>query len=388
MVVHDLYPDSRVSREVRAAIAEGFEVDVVAMRGDGEHAFEIVEEARVHRLPFGRRRGAGAAGVLWEYVGFTLLAAARVAQLALKRRYRVVQVHGPPDFLMLAAVVPRMLGAGVVFDIHDLAPDVFAMRFGEKPGAQPADRALKLVERAATGFADEVVTVHEPYRRELIARGVPGAKVSVVMNSVDENLLEQLRPKSRDDSGFRVVYHGTVNPAYGLEVLVEAAARAVERVPSLRLEIYGHGDSLPEIRARAAALGIADRLELPGFLPQGEVLAAVAGASVGVIPNQRNRLNRFALSTKLFEYVVLDIPVVCADLPTLREHFSPDELLFYRPGDAEELASALVEIATEPGAAAGRAAAAKLRYDEYRWPVSAQRYAAALRRAERARSKA
>jgi glycosyltransferase involved in cell wall biosynthesis len=121
------------------------------------------------------------------------------------------------------------------------------------------------------------------------------------------------------------------------------------------------------------------------FLPQAEVLERVQGASVGVIPNLPTALNRFALSTKLFEYVALGIPVVSADLPTIRRHFSDSELLFFRAGDVDALSAALLEIRCGPAAAAARTEAALERYERYRWPEQARRYAAVLARyAERA----
>ena len=103
---------------------------------------------------------------------------------------------------------------------------------------------------------------------------------------------------------------------------------------------------------------IARLLTAPGPLPHREVLERVAGASVGVVPNRPIPLNRFALSSKLFEYVALGIPAVVSDLPTLREHFSPQEVCFFRPGDATALAEALLAVARDPQAAATRARAA------------------------------
>ena len=115
-------------------------------------------------------------------------------------------------------------------------------------------------------------------------------------------------------------------------------------------------------------------------LSQREVLRAVQPASVGVIPNLPTKLNRFALSTKLLEYVALGVPVVCSDLPTLREHFTDQEVLFFEPGNAHALADALVRTAADPEAARQRAAAALSRYEEYRWSANAARYVGALRR--------
>ncbi|MDX6512107.1 MAG: hypothetical protein QOE36_1611 [Gaiellaceae bacterium] len=381
MVVHGPYPvgEPRVARETAAALAAGWDVDVVAMRRDGEPARELVEGATVYRLPLTHQRGGGVRQILAEYVGFATLAALRVAALASRRRYDVVHVHNPPDFLVLAALYPRLLGAKVVFDVHDLSPDMFEMRFEGRSFAPLADRVLRGLERAAIRAADLVVTVHEPYRRELLARGAAPESTVVVMNSQDESLL----PAATDQAAaaeFRVVYHGTVTRSYGLDLLVEAAALARRRIPALRVEIYGGGDAVEELRSQSADLGVADIVHVDGeYRPHREILAAVAGASAGVIPNRPSRLNRFALSSKLFEYVALGVPVVSANLPTLAEHFTSDAVAFFEAGSAEALAEALVEVASDPGAAASRVAAARREYEPYRWPRQAEMYVAALR---------
>jgi glycosyltransferase involved in cell wall biosynthesis len=126
--------------------------------------------------------------------------------------------------------------------------------------------------------------------------------------------------------------------------------------------------------------GIADRVLVTGErLGQRDVLSRVAGASVGVVPNRPTRLNRFALSSKLFEYVVLGIPAVSADLPTIRAHFTDDEVKYFEPGSSESLAAALLDVARNPEAAAARAAAARGRYDaEYDWALNSQRYVSTL----------
>ena len=331
MIVHGPFPpDSRVARAVRVAIDERWEVDVLATRQPGQLETEVVDGARVTRLPIQHRWGGSTFAVAREYLGFTALASLRAAQLAGRHRYAVVHVHNPPDFLIAAALVPKLLGASVIFDVHDFAPDMFAMRLGRKRGAGLADRVLRLLERAAAALADDVLTVHEPYRQELATRGVPVEKITVVMNSVDERLL----PPPRDDppyDGFRVVYEGTLTPPYGVHLLVQAVAQIAPEVPDARVEVYGDGDSAAEIQSLSAKLGVESRVWMSGcFLPQREVLERIQSASVGVIPNLPTSLNRFALSTKLFEYVALGLSVVSADLPTIRAHFSDDEVLFFK----------------------------------------------------------
>jgi glycosyltransferase involved in cell wall biosynthesis len=375
MLLHGPFPpDPRVARQVRVAVENGWQVEVIAMRQPGQARKEMVDGALVRRLPLAHRWGTNAVRVVGEYAGFTALACVVLAGLLTRRRYDVVQVHNPPDFLIAAAVLPKLLGSRVILDIHDLSSDMFSMRFGGRPGAGVADRVLRFVERTATRVANAVITVHEPYRRELVARGVPADKVTVVMNSVDEQLLSELGERGRG-SGLLIVYPGMVTPPYGVHLLVEALAQIADEVPDARLEIYGDGDSLPQIRALAERLDVADRVELSRrFLPQREVIARIASASVGVIPNLPTPLNRFALSTKLFEFVALGVPVVAAGLPTMREYFSDRELLFFEAGDAAALAAALLEVARDPQAAERRALAARRRYDAYRWPIYGRRY--------------
>ena len=163
--------------------------------------------------------------------------------------------------------------------------------------------------------------------------------------------------------------------------MIEAAAQVVPDVPNLRVEIYGDGDALPEVRARVSELGLSDRVHLSGrFLPQPEVLERVSLASVGVICNLPEKRNQTAIPTKLFEYARLGVPIATADLLAIREHFSADEVRFFRAGSDDDLADALREIASFPEAARARADAARQRYESYAWPVSARRYVELLDR--------
>jgi glycosyltransferase involved in cell wall biosynthesis len=380
MAVHSPYPpDPRLAREIRVAVQDGYEVDVVAMRQPGQPMLEEIEGARVRRLPVMHRRGTTLLGAIGEYLGFTALALACIARQMLKRRYSIVQIHNPPDFLVLAGVIPRLLGSRLLLDVHDLSPDMFSMRFGTRRGAAAMERVLRVVERAAASFVDAVITVHEPYRQELIKRGTRPEKIRVVMNSYDGPIAE--RPIKILRNPFRIVYHGTVTPPYGTILLLDAVARVRADVPDVSLAIYGAGDALPELQRRALALDIADVVHFSGcYLPHDQVIEEVRRASVGVVPNLPIKLNHFALSSKLLEYVALGLPAVCADLPTLRAHFTNDEVLFFRAGDTASLAAALMDVAQNPDAGEARAARALQRYrHQYDWSTSAQCYANLLR---------
>ena len=162
-------------------------------------------------------------------------------------------------------------------------------------------------------MADGVIIGHEPYRRELISHGIAPEKICVVMNVPDEAVLEAAQRKAadRDPTGFVVAYAGTISGWYGVDLVLDAFTELRREVPSARAIILGDGDARAELRDRARRLGLAEYAEFSdGWVAEEQALARAAGANCGVIPNRPTELNRFALSTKLFEYLALGLPVV------------------------------------------------------------------------------
>ncbi|MCK5944804.1 MAG: glycosyltransferase, partial [Planctomycetes bacterium] len=108
MVVHAYYEgDARVRRYAESLVANGHDVDVLALRARDKPRVEQIRGVRLERLPLSRRRG-GTLRYLFEYLWFTLLCGWVLTWRA--RRYDVVHVHNMPDFLVFAAFWPRLLG--------------------------------------------------------------------------------------------------------------------------------------------------------------------------------------------------------------------------------------------------------------------------------------
>jgi glycosyltransferase involved in cell wall biosynthesis len=384
MVVHSYYPvgEPRAEREAVAAVDASYTVDVICLRRPHELAVETTEGVTSIRLPVQHVRGVSAVRSITEYIRFTMRATVAVLKLHRQEKVDIVYVHAPPDFLIAAALIPRLLGACVVLDIHDLSPDMFHARFGGRRFAHPAERTLRLVERAACALAHRVVTVHEPYREELVEHGVPRSKIAVVMNAPDTEAINDARAAAAagaDPDRFVVSYHGTITHWYGVELVIEAVARLRERLPDIRAAILGEGDALAAVEQLASRLGVEKRIEFhKGFVSHEEALRRVASASCGVIPNRRSQLNRFALSSKLLDYVLLGVPVVVARLETLAAHFSPEEVTFFEGDDAESLAEAIAWVAEHPTDARERAERARRRAEEYSWAKSRARLLEAL----------
>ena len=372
MVVHAYYPlgEPRVQREAAAARDLGFEVTVLCLRADREPARERLEGVHVRRVRLRHRRGAGLAVMLFEYLAFCSLASMWLGTQSVRRPFDVVHFHNPPDFLAVAGLLPRARGSKLILDVHDLSSHMFAVRVAGALGSL-VSKTLIWMERLAGRSVDKVITVHEPYRQELIRHGVPQNQVRVVMNSVDEAILRKaagMRPLIERKAKFRAAYHGTLTSWYGTDLMVAAVAQL--RAEGLDIDgvILGDGDQLPSLKEQLIRTGLNDRLHLSSrYVPIESALATVATADCGVIPNRPSQINRFALSSKLFEYVALGIPVVVSRLETLATHFGPDEVTFFDPGNVASLAAGLRWVYHHPDAARAKAARARERARQYGW---------------------
>src|SRR5215475_11200232 len=121
--------DPRVIREAEAAVSGGFDVDFIALRRQGEPAEEMVRGVRVLRLNQTRYRGGGVIKYVLSYLEFFFRCLIKTTFLQLKKRYRVVHVNNMPDFFVFCALLPKLMGAKIILDIHDPMPNTFASKF-------------------------------------------------------------------------------------------------------------------------------------------------------------------------------------------------------------------------------------------------------------------
>jgi glycosyltransferase involved in cell wall biosynthesis len=377
MVVHAYYPvgETRVQREAAALLEEGVAVDVICLRRPGEPRREEVDGVTVYRLPVGRNRSLGVAYQLLEYLAFAALAGARLTLLHLRRRYRSVQVHNLPDFLVFSALVPKLTGSHILLDLHDLMPEFLADRLGRSM-AHPLVRMVALQERISCSFADSVITVTEGWRQRLIDRGVAPEKISVVMNVADPDLFVPRDDEAPADS-FTIIYHGTFTRRYGVDLLVEAVAKLRSRVPSVKLLLLGDGDYRMQLESSVACLGLTDVVEFSDeMLEVSDLLPYLQQAAVGVVPNRSSVFTDDLLPTKLLEYVAMGIPVVAARTPMIRSYFDDDMVEFFTPGDADDLADRLAALAGSPERRREMAKAAGTFVDSHPWESIARSYVA------------
>lgn len=370
MVAYTHYPwDPRVRREAETLARRGHSVFVVCAREVGEAAEEMVGGVTVRRVPLAIRRG-GPFRYLYQYTVFLLLAAVAIR----KARPSAVHVHSVPDFLAFAAIGTRLRGIPLTLDLHEALPEIVLARF---PRSVLAVRFARLAERLSCLIADRVFVVNETIRDLVASRSTPADRITVVYNSPDVEAADVPTPSPRSDATLRLVYAGSVDRERDVETLVRAVAELQPALPT-SLTIYGKAD--PEYRAYLEGLvdglGLRASVRFGGMLPADCVLAHLAQADVGVVTYARNPLTEVALPNKVFEYVLLEKPLVLPNLRAMHRAFE-GAAWFYEPGDARDLAARILEARARGPELRGMMERAHAMYERARWEVQAERLAAA-----------
>ncbi len=211
-------------------------------------------------------------------------------------------------------------------------------------------------ESRAMQDADHVITIAESMRADIVSRGVPEDRVTVIPNGVDAASFTPqppdpaLRQRYGLDGKFVFGYVSNLDhPRENQELLVAATAVLLKRGRRVACLIVGDGKRKPEIERIARKAGVGDAVVFTGKVPHDQVRACYALLDAFVVPRRDERAARTVTPLKPYEALAMERPLVVADLPALTEIAEPDTRgLAFRPDDAEDLATALERLIDDP----------------------------------------
>jgi glycosyltransferase involved in cell wall biosynthesis len=341
------YPaDPRPRREAEALAAHGAHVDLICLRdGNGEAARETYGNINVTRVRLKRERG-GKLGYVRQYAAFVLTSFFYLAWRSLTRRYDIVHVHNMPDVLVFGAIVPKLLGAKVILDLHDPMPELMQTIF-KLPEDSLSVVVLKRLEKWSIRFADLVLTVNLACKRIYSSRSCQPHKIKVVINSPDDEIfrfqsgdVRHLNGKNGNGSKpFVILYHGSLVHRNGFDLAVESLEKVRKTIPSARLSVCGKRTNFFEkVMESARQRGLDTNVDYLGVRNLKEIVEAIEDCDLGIIPNHRNIFTEINTPTRIFEYLALAKPVIAPKTKGIQDYFGDNDLIFFELGNPDDLA--------------------------------------------------
>lgn len=358
--------DRRVWQEACALRDVGHEVTVICPRMRGfDRSEEEMEGIQIYRHWISGE-GRGTAGLLLEYA--TALAGEFLCALKAWRRrgFDVIHLCNPPDVLFLVALPFRWLaGVRIVYDVHDLWPEMFEAKF-ERRGL--LHRAVRLAQRCTLALADAVLATNESVRAAVMKNGrLRSDDVTVVRTAPRRiNTAAEADAVLRNGRRFLAGYVGVMGRIDGVHLLIEAARHVIRerKRDDVQFLLLGTGPEFESLLRQRDALGLAGHVAMPGAVPDEVLCSALATMDVCVACDPINGYTDACTMNKTLEYMAFGKAQVM--FGTREGMFSAGEAASYvMQNDPARLGDAIIELLNDEPRRARMGEAGRRRLDEH-----------------------
>jgi PEP-CTERM/exosortase A-associated glycosyltransferase len=283
----------------------------------------------------------------------TLIAATAGRLEAVARRVRpdILHAHSPALNGIAALLAGGRLGLPVVCEVRGLWEDA-AVDHGTTTAGSLRYRTSRAIETFALRRCHAVTTICEGLRGDLLARGLPTDKITVVPNAVDTAAFPFAG--ERDDAPIRALgltgktvlgFIGSFYAYEGLDLLIEALPMILARRPEAVLLLVGGGPAEAALRRLAGARGLDQAVRFVGRVPHDEVSRYYDLADILVYPRHSMRLTELVTPLKPLEAMARGRIVLASDVGGHRELIRDGETGYlFAADDARALADRVVDI--------------------------------------------
>jgi glycosyltransferase involved in cell wall biosynthesis len=348
MVAYTFYEgDNRVRRYAETLVKRGDVVDAIVLRREGQSSFEVIAGVNVYRIQERVRDERGPSSYLTKLLMFFLRSTWVLTQRHLSARYDIIHVHSVPDFQVFSTLVPRLMGAKVILDIHDIVPELYASKFKISERSLPF-RLLVLMERLSVRYSDHVIISNHLWHERLVRRSAQPERCTTILNYPDLSIFYR-RPRTMANGGeFIMCYPGTLSWHQGVDIVIGAMAQLRDKVDNLRFLILGDGAERDRLIALAKEHGIEDRVTIIKGVPIEEVAQTMANVDLGLEPKRKHSCANEALSTKILEFMAMGVPVLASDTRVHKMYFTGDMVEFFDSENIADLAAKILELMRDP----------------------------------------
>ena len=275
----------------------------------------------------------------------------RLYEVAQRVRPDVLHAHSPVLNAIPALRVGKRLGLPVVYEVRAFWEDA-AVDHGTTLENSARYRITRRLETWALKRADHVTTICDGLRGDMISRGIPAEKVTVIPNAVDIDAFsvgrepdDELKAKLGLAGCTVVGFIGSFYAYEGLDLMVAALPRILQRLPDVRLLLVGGGPQEQALMEQARACKVADKVMFTGRVPHQEVQRYYDLIDVLAYPRHSMRLTELVTPLKPLEAMAQGRMLVASDVGGHRELIRHDETgILFCAGSAQSLADSLLAL--------------------------------------------
>jgi PEP-CTERM/exosortase A-associated glycosyltransferase len=279
----------------------------------------------------------------------------RLAEVVAAVQPDILHAHSPVLDALPALAVGRARKIPVVYEVRAFWEDA-AADLGTADEGSLRYRLTRALETRALRRADAVTTICEGLRQDMLGRGIPERKITVIPNAVD---VAGFAFRSAPDNalmarfgltaGKTLGFAGSFYAYEGLDLLLRALPQVLRVDPKVRLLLLGGGPRDASLRALASELGIADAVHFTGRVPHDQVQRYCSVMDVMVYPRIARRLTDLVTPLKPLEAMAMGKLVLASDVGGHRELICDgDNGHLFPAGSVDALVHCISELLAAP----------------------------------------
>jgi glycosyltransferase involved in cell wall biosynthesis len=343
--------DFRIKRYAEALSGPGVRTDALALQTESTKKFEKIDNVNVYRI---QKRDFDEQGGPFDYLIkmglFFIKSSFIILYNHIRYHYDLIIVHNVPDFFVFTAFIPKLLGAKVMLDIHDILPEFFCQRF-HKPLNSVYGKLLRVVEFLSVKFADFVIAGNDLWREKISKRDhFPFEKTIGFVNYPHLEYFRDIQYTVRD-KGLSIIYPGHLSHHHGIDIAVHAMPLVRKEVPDAMLDIYASSwipQYRTELETMIAELGLGDGIRIHPSKNIHELVEIYKTADIGVVPKRGGFFASEAFSSKILDFMASGIPIIASRTTVDELYFNDSQIMFFEPENFGDLARCIVTLYRDP----------------------------------------
>ena len=329
------YPwDVRVEKITRSFINAGHEVHLICRNRRAQVRYESAERLHIHRLPHTGKQLDKITSFpffgnpLWLSSIHRVVKGCRIEALIVRdipmalAGICIGKLRQIPCYVDMAEPYPEMLAGYRVLQKKGTVETILN-RVVRNP------QFAEHVERIACGLAAHIFPVSVEMKNNLMRKGIPSEKISVVHNTpllsdfpAPTYDISEDDPRYDRNAGMTVAYIGELTEARGLPLVIEAMSRVKQSSLPIKMTIIGGGRYEQNVRQLIREENLSDSVHCTGWVSHEEAYAWMSKADVGLIPHLQIAHNNLTVPNKIFDYMAGHLPILSAKLQSLEDIFA------------------------------------------------------------------
>ncbi len=275
----------------------------------------------------------------------------RLHEVIARTQPNILHAHSPVLNALPAIKVGRQYGLPVVYEVRAFWEDA-AVDHGTTQEGSLRYRLTRALDTLAFGRVDAITTICEGLRRDIVERGIPADKVTVIPNAVDvANFTTQGTPDPELQrqwglTGMQVLgFIGSFYAYEGLSLLLDALPLILDTLPQIRLLLVGGGPQEEALKAQAQRMNLTNQVIFTGRVPHHDVSRYYDLIDVLVYPRLPMRLTELVTPLKPLEAMAQGRSFIASDVGGHKELIQHEQTgLLFEAGNPRDLSRAVLRL--------------------------------------------